>query len=298
MAGFQIAAILRSPAYSPNHIGNDAALLNSVCAQLRKRGCAVNIYTEAELMEGKVTEKVIASMCRERKSLEMLQQLEDGGALVINSAYGVENCKRERLGRILQSNQIPYPDSVLTLTDRSVKPQLEQLNFSRCWVKRADFHSQHKEDITFALNPQEAQDIVKEYFLRGIRTAVIDRHLEGNLVKFYGIRGTTFFHWYHPFDRQQNASGLDPTDGSAPTFTFSVEALQAMCQRAATALGIDIYGGDAIVDASGSITIININDWPSFARCRDEATPIIARLILAAAKQKFTTKKRNLTSSL
>lgn len=152
MSDFSIAGILRSPSYSPNHIGSDAAILTSVCASLRKRGCPVTIYSEAELMDGKVSEKIIINMCRERRSIAMLQQMEDSGALVINSAYGTENCKRGRMAPRLIQGGIPYVDSVTIDTDRSVTDRLADMGMNQCWVKRADFHSMHKEDITFARN--------------------------------------------------------------------------------------------------------------------------------------------------
>jgi hypothetical protein len=31
---------MRAGAYSPNHIGNDAAIFNAAAEQLRKRGCS------------------------------------------------------------------------------------------------------------------------------------------------------------------------------------------------------------------------------------------------------------------
>ena len=46
MADTKIAAILRAGAYSPNHIGNDAAIINLTCEQLRKRGCQVKTYSD------------------------------------------------------------------------------------------------------------------------------------------------------------------------------------------------------------------------------------------------------------
>ena len=46
MADIKIAGIMRAGAYSPNHIGNDAAILNLTSEQLRKRGCEVKIYSE------------------------------------------------------------------------------------------------------------------------------------------------------------------------------------------------------------------------------------------------------------
>jgi hypothetical protein len=38
------------------------------------------------------------------------------------------------------------------------------------------------------------------------------------------------------------------------------------------------------VDPDGTIRIIDFNDWPSFAPCRNEAAPHIAKAVLALAK--------------
>ena len=56
MAEITIAGIMRAGAYSPNHIGNDAAIFNAVAENLRKRGCIVNIYSEDQFIAGNVTE--------------------------------------------------------------------------------------------------------------------------------------------------------------------------------------------------------------------------------------------------
>lgn len=91
---------MRAGAFSPNHIGNDATIMNTVAEQLRKRGCEVNIYSEEQFGAGNVSEPVIINMCREQRSTELLQQFEDKGILVINSGYGIENCIRERQARM------------------------------------------------------------------------------------------------------------------------------------------------------------------------------------------------------
>ena len=77
MATVKIAGVMRAGAYSPNHIGNDAAIFNLVAAELRKRGREVNIYSEEQLATGKVAEKIIVNMCREMRSIAHLQQLEE-----------------------------------------------------------------------------------------------------------------------------------------------------------------------------------------------------------------------------
>lgn len=74
MAEIVIAGIMRAGAYSPNHIGNDAAIFNATADQLRKRGCTVNIYSEDQFISGKVSERIILNMCREQESIRLLQK--------------------------------------------------------------------------------------------------------------------------------------------------------------------------------------------------------------------------------
>lgn len=56
--------------------------------------------------------------------------------------------------------------------------------------------------------------------------------------------------------------------------------------RAGEALDVKIYGGDCIVSPDGTIRIIDFNDWPSFAPCRQEAAPYIAKCILNTIKDR------------
>lgn len=285
MANIKIAGVMRAGAYSPNHIGNDAAIFNATVEQLRKRGCEVNIYSEEEFRNSPHTEEIIVNMCRERESITLLQKLEDEGRLVINSGYGIENCTRERMTRMLLLNNIPYPDSLIVDTDENVTDALHQAGFESCWIKRGDFHAMHKEDVSYCRHAEEAQEVLKEYFLRGIPRAVINRHLVGDLIKFYGIAGQPFFYWFYPFESGHSKYGLEAINGAARHLPFDEEALRNMCQHAGEVLDVKIYGGDCIVDPEdGTVRIIDFNDWPSFAPCRNAAAPWIAKCILAAVK--------------
>ena len=60
---------------------------------------------------------------------------------------------------------------------------------------------------------------------------------------------------------------------------FDEAELRLLCHKAAEVLNIHIYGGDCIVSEDGVMRIIDFNDWPSFAPCREEAAPNIARRI-------------------
>lgn len=285
MAEIKIAGVMRAGAYSPNHIGNDAAIFNAAADHLRKRGCEVTIYSEEQLQTGVVTEKIIVNMCREASSIAKLQELEDKGALVINSGYGIENCTRERMTRILLGHNIPYPESLIVNTDEAVKPALKKAEFTSCWIKRGDFHAMHKEDVSFCRHIEEAQDVLQEYFYRGIKRAVINRHLIGDLIKFYGVSGTPFFYWFYPFDLGHSKYGHEEINGKSQGLEFDETYLKEICQKASEVLDVKIYGGDCIVSPTGEIQIIDFNDWPSFAPCRMDAAPYIAKCVLTEIKE-------------
>ena len=291
MAEITIAGIMRAGAYSPNHIGNDAAIFNAAADHLRKRGCIVNIYSEEQFIADEVTEPVIVNMCREMKSIHKLQELEQKGALVINSGFGIENCTRERMTRILVGSNIPYPESLIVNTDEGVTATLKKAGFTQCWIKRGDFHAMHKEDVSYVRHPEEAQEVLQEYFLRGIKRAVISRHLEGDLIKFYGIAGTGFFYWFYPFVNDHSKYGYERVNGSARGTEFDIASLRAICGKAAETLDVMIYGGDCVVASDGTIRIIDFNDWPSFAPCRADAATHIAKAVMAAIRQHSESKR-------
>ena len=287
MADTKIAAILRAGAYSPNHIGNDAAIIILTCEELRKRGCQVKTYSEEQLIAGAVKEPIVIHMCRDQRSFPILQAMEDSGRLVINSGYGVENCTRERLTRILLGSGIPYPESLMVNTNQTVTEQMERIGMERAWIKRGDTYAMHKEDVTYVRHPEEAQEVLQEYFLRGIKRAVINRHLDGDQVKFYGVRDTDYFYCFYPFEKTYSSKGDDkaPRRGGEEA-RFDIDKFRDACDRAADILDIRIYGGDAIIDPEGNFSIIDFNDWPSFAPCRVEASGVIARAILAEIKKR------------
>ena len=280
MAEITIAGIMRAGAYSPNHIGNDAAIFNATADQLRKRGIIVNIYSEDQFIAGEVKERIIVNMCREMKSIHLLQKLEDEGVLVINSGYGIENCTRERMTRILVGSNIPYPESLIVDTDEAVAGKLKKAGYTQCWIKRGDFHAMHKEDVSYVRHPEEAQEVLQEYFLRGIKRAVINRHLVGDLIKFYGVQGTPFFYWFYPFEAGHSKYGHEAINGKSQGIEFDKSRMMAICQAASEVLDVKVYGGDCIVNADGSIRILDFNDWPSFSPCRVEAAEKIAGYIM------------------
>ncbi|MDR0995472.1 MAG: hypothetical protein LBL81_04185 [Tannerella sp.] len=279
MEKITIAGIRRGSKFSPNHVGNDAAIFQLTALELRRLGCQVNEYAEDELLEGHLREENLFDMARDKHSVRLLKQYEDEGRRVVNSGYGIENCTRERMTRLLLENGIPHPRSLILPTNADPCRALEAAGLENCWIKRGDFHAIHREDVTYVRNREEAQGILEEYAIRGIRSAVVNEHLVGDLVKFYGVAGTDFFYWFYPSSGGHSKFGLEQINGNARGIPFDEPALQALCDRAARILGVVIYGGDCIVAEDSRVRLIDFNDWPSFAPCREAAAPCIARRI-------------------
>jgi hypothetical protein len=274
---YKIAGVKRGNRYSPNHIGNDAAIFNLTLQHLKEKDCEFAEYSEDEFQQAPIDADLIFNMARDTQSIRKLQKLEDEGKCVVNSGYGIENCTREKMTRLLLANHIPHPESIIVSTSEPL-PLIQSLG-SHCWIKRGDFHAIHREDVTYARMGEEAETIIREYALRGIPSAVINEHLEGDLVKFYGVEGTDFFYWFYPDELNHSKFGLEAINGKAKGIPFDLKRLKENCSRAAQVLNIRIYGGDCVVDKNGTVRIIDFNDWPSFAPCRNDAAPYIAECI-------------------
>ncbi len=272
------AGIRRNNKFSPNHIGNDGAIFEHTAKYLRNLGHDVNEYTEETCLSG-IEEQFVFSMARDPKVARMLQKKEDQGAVVINSGYGTENCYRSAMTNLLNNAGILVPANLTVNTCDPLPVYFQFVGEQNIWIKRGDFHAIHKEDVSFVRNAEEGCEMLREYARRGIETAVLSEHIVGDLVKFYGVLDTDFFHWFYPTESGHSKFGNESLNGKILNTEFQINVLQDIANQAAQLLKIDIYGGDAIVTPDGLIYLIDMNDWPSFAPCREQAAMVIAKRI-------------------
>lgn len=240
---------------------DDDEILFAAAAKLHAYGFEMgkyNVFSDQEKVPtGMPYRQVVLSMCRKEEELVLLRQYELQGALVVNSTQSVSSCTRGRLDELMRNNHIAMP------------PQKGDKGY---WVKRADVHSLGGDDVVFCPNEETCQETVNRFLQETGMLPVVSAHMEGQLVKFYGI-GRHFFRCYTK-DEEEMLSLLDAT---AP----AVDALQQEAQRLAALTGTEIWGGDAIFSPhSTSISIIDFNDWPSFSPCREEAAEAIASHIM------------------
>ena len=106
------------------------------------------------------------------------------------------------------------------------------------------------------------------------------QHCPGDIIKFYGI-GYTFFHYSYPAGGK---FGKEQLNGAPKHYSFDADKLKDIAQRAAKAVGLEVFGGDAIITPQGDIFLIDLNDFPSFTAIRDIAAAEIAKLIINKTK--------------
>lgn len=286
MADITIAAILRDGVFSPNHIANDAAILHDTASELRRKGFAVNIYSESQFVEAEIFEDIVISMGRRRATVEKLQRMEDDGRIVVNSGYGVENCIRMFMAPALKKNGVPTPENMIVETDVDVRRKIRKAGYESAWVKIADDHMHHLEDITRCRHPEEVQEILHEFFFRKIRKAEVSKAVDGRRIRFYGVRSLGWVHSFMPYD--------DSFDGNPESDDPLAVRVRDICMRAADTLHVDIFGGDIVVsDADGACLLVSFDDWPSFAPIRRQAAKSIAKSVLARARKLIAQRKRS-----
>lgn len=280
---YELISIYRAERYSPNSVERDKAIMDAVCEKLSTR---YNIYKTRE--EDIETEGMplmlrladahqphssapllVLSMARSRKALDILTQIEAEGARVINRGQPVLNATRTVIDRMMRENDIPCA------------PLHGEHGW---WIKRGDEAAQEKGDVRFAADERERDATIEEFHKRGITDIVTTAHVRGDLVKFYGVTGTAFFHTTYPTDGGFSKFGDETRNGTSRHTPFDIAALHGDASRLAQLTGIEVYGGDCIVRSDSSYAIIDFNDWPSFSVCRHDAAEAIASVAEKSAE--------------
>ena len=118
------------------------------------------------------------------------------------------------------------------------------------------------------------REALRRFAGRGIPFVVAQEHVAGDLIKFYGVRSgaapidANWFRWFYHRDKGMLGHAFDPA------------RLRQAAFDAAAALEVEVFGGDAIIQANGAPTIIDLNAWPSYALYRDEAAHAIADCLI------------------
>ncbi len=276
----KLLGLYREPDYSPGrHASNDAKILRLVGQALEQLGATVCLASLEEARPIRKEFDLIFSMCQGPKAVAELVEWKKAGALILNDPEASQKTYRDSLCSTLREKELGFPHSEFLSTTAPGRYDTYRPLFKDggAWLKRADVHATQAGDVVFVPEWQALESALIEFRKRGLTQAVLQKHCAGDEVKFYAVHGGKLFWPFYPKDSEG--------------YPFDEKDLQAKAERAADALGLSIYGGDAIIGADGSITLIDLNDWPSFAPCRGAAASAIAHYLKDAFHARANTRK-------
>lgn len=263
----RLLGITREPEFSPGKVDADRAILELTAERLRALGHAVDVCNAADdAWPQPAAGAVVFTMAQGARAVQRLQQWETRGIRVVNRPDGILNCQRHRTVAAFAGTDLAFPETVLLQAD-STAPLPAWIGVAGAWIKRGDVHATDADDVVYVTDAAAAGDALRRFRARGIAAAVVQRHMAGTVLKFYGVRGG-FFHCVPP-----------AADVALPLDVL--RRVDALGRRAADLLKVEIYGGDCVVGVNGELTLIDLNDWPSYAPCRARAAEAIAAYLLA-----------------
>jgi hypothetical protein len=261
--------IYRELTHSPGRVEDDRAIMKRVGEALAELG--FNVELVAADAADAAFEKPCANifvMCERGAVLDRLKSVERAGSIVVNSPDAVRNTYRHRMVELFARHRVCAPASQVVATDAS-KPRTAP----GVWIKRYDFHATQPHDVMYTASEQGWREALHRFARRGIPFIIAQEHVAGDLVKFYGVRNdagamdANWFEWFYHRDKGMLGH------------SFDASRLRQAAFGAAAALGLEIFGGDAIIQANGEPMIVDLNAWPSYARYRDQAAQAIADLL-------------------
>jgi glutathione synthase/RimK-type ligase-like ATP-grasp enzyme len=260
--------IYREVEFSPGKVDADAAILDAVLAELAAHGLETEAFDAKTFAASSAAAdaEIILAMCQSESALRRLAEIESSGAVAVNSALAIRNCYRDLLGAGLTRAGIPAPHGVLLATSRPMDMRrLSALDLDGgVYVKRGDLHALGPDDVQQVVGRAALTATLADFERRGIAMVYVQQAANGHTVKFYGVSGSEYFN-------------VIAQEGEV-----SEEVARRLAEAAgvaATALGLEAWGGDAIVDGD-RFAIVDFNDWPSFSRVRTPAARAIARRAL------------------
>ena len=155
----------------------------------------------------------------------------------------------------------------LRYTERQLAP-LRNLVAALCRLE----NSREPEDVQRVENRGALRSALAGMAQRGVPIAYVQQAVEGRVVKFYGVSGGEYFAALDEEDEKETLSEQVRLD------------LARSAAAAAATLGLETWGGDAVIDGD-RFMMIDFNDWPSFSRVREAAARAIARRCLMLARR-------------
>ncbi|MBP5715550.1 MAG: hypothetical protein J6W69_00380 [Bacteroidales bacterium] len=254
-----VGLIYRAHEFSPgDNVARDAATLDAVGRELQRMGEEVVALSEEELTLANVpTFDRCVTMARRQRSLLILQKMQMNGLRLLNRPNAVQITVQSRSTtmEMLQAAGIQVAPfwSYEPSADEMFQCEPELQSLLPAWVKAMHPRGVTAGDVMRVETALEADSRVIALATSGYTDIVVMRHIEGTLLKAYVVGQRVW-----------------TRDGDATPL-----AIIETSRKIGQVIGLEAYGVDFIVSANGAY-VIDVNDFPSFSSCRDEAAQAIA----------------------
>lgn len=300
----KLLAIARDEKYSPNNEAKDAAILHAVTDRLKQQGWQVDICTETEwgTRDVKTVSAEYEQIIHMSRQMRSLMRLERVAIPVVNAPHAVRTVAKSReltLSLLEQAGvQVPQwwayepEDDEMFLCEPSLQRLLPG------WVKAMREDGARPEDVTFVQTPLEADTCILKLASENVPDVVVTHHEEGELIKCYAVLAEDvskprLLRWFRPKAAGYSKFGEAETHNTTlEQLTIDEAALSDLSVKIGAILGLQIFGFDAIVRPDHQVVVIDVNDWPSFSICQQEAAEAIVSVIGKAWKELKNNDKR------
>ena len=278
-----VTLISRHSKYSPNSEARDEALFRSLVMNFALQGISITTFDEA-VFEHRPPQleksTLILSMARSEAALHALSAAEESGVPVLNSPRALQKAQRTDFQQwFAESGHAANHWHTSELT-----PELKVTLPFPLWWKRDNTATTSATDVQFVEHLTQLDEILSEH---ANEDALLMEHIDGQLVKFYGVVGTNFFYaephtpkGFSKFGHEQHNQHKDLAV-SSQMWKQTFHAMHNAATQVAQQSGFSIYGGDAILREDGTFVFIDFNDFPSFSACLPKASEAIVQHCLS-----------------
>lgn len=264
MQRMTLTGVYREKIFSPGKIREDAAILDAALLQLSRQGHRVHALQAEGIVDLPFPPpSCTLIMAQSEQVLSTLEGWNQAGTRIINSVPAVRNCYRKALTHLLAETRLPFPAGEIFSLDE-VERSISLRPSKPCWLKRGDVHAMQAADVVKVVSKSEIPAALDHFRNHMIAEVLVQEHVEGEAVKFYGVGTGDYFSAFL-------TGGIE--------VTREMRRLSAIAFQAAEAVGLEVYGGDAIITRGGDVVLIDLNDWPSFSRCCEPAARGIANYV-------------------
>jgi glutathione synthase/RimK-type ligase-like ATP-grasp enzyme len=264
MKSLALLGIYREQIFSPGKIEGDAAIMDATLEELSRIGWEVCALPAESISSSPSRPENVLSMAQSGLVLNILEDWSRQGTSVVNSVPSVLNCYRKPLINLLSKSGICIPPSrMVSLGDAEEIISLQTAD--RLWLKRGDVHAIEPGDVASVTCREELDKALEHFLDKDIRDILVQEHVRGPVVKFYGVGRHEYFRVYLADNGEE--------------LTSEAERLWDVARQAVGAVGLEVYGGDAVLTERNGPVLIDLNDWPSFSRCCGSAARSIAAYV-------------------